>query len=240
MMSMQQTKHLASSCSAGTAMQTTKDNKKEFTVHIVTVIPPNTVSTHLPSLTDIFKRLELSFSGTRSGTIKVVKETGLQFGNGDHDGDYDWKSLVESIQSTTTTTDDGNVVDIDFSILVVLDNGTNDCNFTFTLDLSSKLREHPMMTKINDTLALQARRGAASQNPTCGLFEILVGYVVAEQEPQEAQSECKKGSMLVLVPESGLDGALKNVRGLLKHALKVARGKTGNNSGGNHNHHNPH
>lgn len=82
------------------------------------------------------------------------------------------------------------------------------------LELSTQLRSE--LTKVADAMALQARRGAAAQSPTAALFEVVVGYV-----PQGC------GSLVIVLPEDGLDGSLSNVRGLLKHALEIARGPTG-------------
>jgi hypothetical protein len=75
------------------------------------------------------------------------------------------------------------------------------------------------LSKVANSLALQARQGAASQDPKAALFEVVVGYV-----PE------KDGAMLVCVPEIGVHGALSNVRGLLKHGLNLAKGEV-------HNHH---
>jgi hypothetical protein len=73
------------------------------------------------------------------------------------------------------------------------------------------------LTKVADAMALQARRGAADESPVAALFETVIGFV-----PRGAEG--KPGSLLVFVPCTGLDGALSNVRGLLKHALEIARG----------------
>jgi hypothetical protein len=62
----------------------------------------------------------------------------------------------------------------------------------------------------------------ASENPAAALFEVVTGFAPVEQ-----------GVMIICLPDSGLSGGLMNVRGLLKHALNLARGKA-------HNHHHTH
>ena len=78
--------------------------------------------------------------------------------------------------------------------------------------------------KVADAIALQARRGAAEEDGTAALFETVVGYLHSPTEGTPG------GSMLIALPMNGLKGGLANVRGLIKHALNVARGKA-------HNHH---
>jgi molybdenum cofactor synthesis domain-containing protein len=90
-------------------------------------------------------------------------------------------------------------------------------SFQHGLAMSNALSKH--LSKVANSLALQARQGAASQDPKAALFEVVVGYV-----PE------KDGAMLVCVPEIGVHGALSNVRGLLKHGLNLAKGEV-------HNHH---
>jgi molybdenum cofactor synthesis domain-containing protein len=83
-------------------------------------------------------------------------------------------------------------------------------SFRYHTRFSNMLRSQ--LSKIADSLALQARRGAAAQSATAALLEVVVGY------------HAGSGAVVVLLPEDGLDSALSNVRGLLKHALPVARG----------------
>ena len=68
------------------------------------------------------------------------------------------------------------------------------------------------LEKVADALALQVRRGAASEDATSALFETVVGYVPSG-----------KRAMLVCLSDRGLTGGLQNVRGLLQQALQVAR-----------------
>lgn len=90
-------------------------------------------------------------------------------------------------------------------------------SFEHHLAISNMLKLQ--LSKVGYSLSLQARQGAASEDPKAALFEVVVGYV-----PE------KNGAMLLCLPEAGVVGALNNVRGLLKHGLNIARGKA-------HNHH---
>ena len=86
-------------------------------------------------------------------------------------------------------------------------------SFRHQLDVATALRQR--LVKVADVMALQARRGAAAEHAASALLETVVGYVPSD-----------RGSMMIMVPEKGLHGGLENVRGLLKHALQVGRGKT--------------
>jgi molybdenum cofactor synthesis domain-containing protein len=95
--------------------------------------------------------------------------------------------------------------------------------------LAHQLRKN--LSKVATSMALQARRGAAKQDPIVGaLFEIVIGYVdiatprSANGTVNSNPAEESNGSLLILLPEEGLDLGLQNVRGLLKHAVRVARG----------------
>jgi molybdenum cofactor synthesis domain-containing protein len=78
------------------------------------------------------------------------------------------------------------------------------------LEFSKELRSG--LLKVADAMALQARRGAASQNSASALFEVVIGFTPDGYD-----------SLVIFMPEKGLDGGLKNVRGLVKHALEIAR-----------------
>ena len=86
-------------------------------------------------------------------------------------------------------------------------------SFLYSLDISKCIRER--IGKVADAMALQARQGAASQDGTAALFEPVVGFLDA--------GPLHDGCMLIALPASGLEGGLSNVRGLLKHAVNVAR-----------------
>jgi hypothetical protein len=97
-------------------------------------------------------------------------------------------------------------------------------SFRAQLEISTELTKR--LVKVADALALQVRRGAASENAAAALYETVVGYVPSGQ-----------GALLVCLSDEGLVGGLQNVRGLLKHALQVARPSHGTQSHDhNHNH----
>ena len=102
-------------------------------------------------------------------------------------------------------------------------------SFTFSLKVSQMLRNR--VEKVADSLAMQARLGAAAQEATAALFESLVGFLTNGQADNNGVEV--EGCMLVALPLKGLEGGLDNVRGLLKHAVKIARGKP-------HDHHHRH
>jgi hypothetical protein len=83
-------------------------------------------------------------------------------------------------------------------------------SFRDSLNISTELCK--WLEKVADALAIQVRRGAASEDATSALFESVVGY-----------APNGKGTMLVCLSDRGLTGGLQNVRGLLNHALQVAR-----------------
>ena len=80
----------------------------------------------------------------------------------------------------------------------------------YALHLEQARSIRSQLTKVADALALQARQGAAQQDPTAALFEVVVGY--------------RDKAVWIYLPDRGLDGGLSHVRGLLKHALELARG----------------
>ena len=115
---------------------------------------------------------------------------------------------------------DAAVNDSNGADVIVVSCVTFDGAFPFHLEVSSALRQR--LAKQADALALHAKEGSASQTPSSAIFETVVGYSPENQ-----------GSMMICLPDTGLSGGLGNVRGLLKHALNVARGKP-------HNHHHTH
>jgi hypothetical protein len=68
------------------------------------------------------------------------------------------------------------------------------------------------LSKVANAMAMLARRGAADQDSATAIFEVVIGYRTQGQ-----------GSIVILVPEEGLDSALSNIHGLLRHALQIAR-----------------
>jgi hypothetical protein len=107
----------------------------------------------------------------------------------------------------------------DADILVVSCHKFNE-SISYHAELAHKLRAH--LVKVADAMALRVRRGVASQDPTTTPFEVVVGYIPTG-----------RGMIVIMLPEEGLDGGLGNIRGLLKHALQIARGSVfrGNRDG---------
>lgn len=83
--------------------------------------------------------------------------------------------------------------------------------FERNVRLAKELRRK--LSNVADSMALQARKGIASSNPAAAIFEIIVGF-----------ESSHGGSLTILLPEAGAEDGLANVRGLLKHALEIARG----------------
>ena len=95
--------------------------------------------------------------------------------------------------------------------LIVISCVESSGTFQYHLDVAKLLRQQ--LSKVANSLSLQARMGAASEDPRTAVFETVVGYL-----PN------KNGSMLVYVHENGVGGALSNIRSLVSHGLRVARG----------------
>jgi hypothetical protein len=104
------------------------------------------------------------------------------------------------------------IIDSNGADLVVVSCVSFQGAFPFHLDVAALLQRR--LTKPAKALALQARQGAASENAIAALFEVVAGYVAE-----------KPGAIVICLPDIGISGGLSNVRGLLKHALNVARGK---------------
>jgi molybdopterin molybdotransferase len=87
-------------------------------------------------------------------------------------------------------------------------------SFRHYVKLANLMRRN--LSKVANAMALLARRGAADQDSATAIFEVVIGY--------RTQG---KGSIVILVPEEGLDSALSNIHGLLRHALQIARNGSG-------------
>lgn len=100
-----------------------------------------------------------------------------------------------------------------------------DADFVIILSSSSKgsFRRHSVaaafirniLVKPAESMALQVRRGAAAKDSGSSIFETAIGYFPLDE----------KGFLVIFLAESGLEGGLGNVRGLVKHALQIARKK---------------
>ncbi|GAX25236.1 gephyrin [Fistulifera solaris] len=114
---------------------------------------------------------------------------------------------------------------IDESFKCYLEDKGRQADFVVVLSSTSKgsFRRHSaaaayirsILTKPADSMALQVRRGSAAKNNGSAIFETVIGYFPVNE----------KGFLVVLLAEMGLEGGLGNVRGLLKHAIKIARNK---------------
>ena len=140
---------------------------------------------------DTDERVKKALSGSKSGTASIISSRVYS------------TECAQSLFDYCTEEENAD-------ILVVTCPTLTGC-FRKHIELANDLRNK--LDKVADAMALQARRGAAAQEQTTVLFEVVVGFV-----PKG------KGSLLIFVPLEGLDGALGNVRGLLKHALQIARG----------------
>jgi len=153
----------------------------------------------LPTPHDLLLRVQGAMTGSKSGSVSVISQRV-------YTGDAD--ALYESLSTTEKDAD-----------LVVVVCPKYHGSLRAHSALAQQLRSQ--LTKVADTLALQARRGAAAQYPISGaLFDVVVGF----RPPSSSEEVSDKGSLVILLPEEGLESGLSHVRGLLKHALATARG----------------
>jgi len=174
---------------------------RDFKIAVVEVLTQDMM--HLSKLEETSERVRDALSGSKSGAAVVVSK----------------KTFVRSIDELYSE-----VVDCSGADLVVVCCVSFDGSFAYHLDVAATLSKR--LQKPAKSLALQARQGAAAENPIAALFEVVAGYA----------SE-GTGAMVICLPDSGLSGALGNVRGLLKHSLNVARDKPHND---HHNHSHDH
>ena len=167
-------------------------------VHVTNTPAQTKTSAALNQVSAVVKS---ALSGSKSGMAGIVSARSF---TGSAERLFDF---CTAIGGGTDDEDDLGSVDV----FVVVCSST----FRYQLDVATELRRR--VTKVADALALQARQGAASECAANALLETVVGYVPLAGG---------RGSIMIMVPEQGLQGALGNVRGLLKHALKIARGKS--------------
>ena len=165
-------------------------SRPPFRIAFIHVVAPNAIEIE-DSRKQLALRVQTSLSGITSGPAEIVSSRTFA------------ATTKEVFAFCSHLKDD---VDI---FCVVCQNYPG--SFRRHVDVSSELRRN--LDKVADAMALQARQGAASDDATAALFEVVVGFV-----PQHK-------AMLICIPEQGMEGALFNVRGLLKHSLKVGRGK---------------
>jgi hypothetical protein len=177
---------------------------KHLGVGVVHVISLNSTADTDESLKTISARVGTALSGSKSGPVKIISQRS-------YSGEPN--ELFSFAVNGQEHTDVFVIVCHDF-----------DGSYQYHLDVSSELRKK--LHKVADAMALQARRGAASEDPSAALFETVVGSV------REGH-----GAVMICLTEKGLHGGLQNVRGLLKHALKVGRGKHEHRSSTHHHRH---
>jgi molybdenum cofactor synthesis domain-containing protein len=85
-------------------------------------------------------------------------------------------------------------------------------SFQLQIEIAATIRQR--LAKIAESIAIIARQGVAAEHPPSTIYEVVVGYL-----------SNSAGSMLILLPEEGLQGALSTVQDLIKHSLRVRCGK---------------
>lgn len=169
-----------------------KKPRRPHQIAVIEVVPENQLG--LSALDETSSRVVSALSGTKSGNAQIVcKKT--------------FSGPLDNLYSEIVDTNDADLVVISCVSFLGA--------FLFHLDVAATIRRH--LTKLADSLALQARQGAASENAAAALFEVVAGY-----------SPERQGTIVICLPDIGIGGGLSHVRGLLKHALNVARGKPHN------------
>jgi len=171
-------------------------NAKALKVGVIEVIPTKYIK-DLSKLEKTCGEVEIALNSTDSGTLNARVISKMIFSC----------SLDNLFSFVVNEMPDG----ID---LIVVSCVTFDGSFQYHLDVTNILRHR--LSKIAKSMSMQARQGAAYQDPSTALFEAVVGYV-----PK------MRGAMLVCVQDNGIRYALSNVRGLIKHGLRLARGSVG-------------
>jgi len=181
------------------------DHKQERTFRVGIVRVGTEDETSVIVERSLSERVTRALSGSKSGSVSV---TSTLIYSGPPDGLFSFLASSDDASSS-----------IDMNIVVCegvsgsdpkMTSGSNLCGLRSRLALAQNLRSK--LSKVADAMALQVRRGVAEQEPAAALFEVVIGFCPVG-----------RGSMVVLLPEQGLDGGLANARGLLKHALEIAR-----------------
>ncbi len=87
-----------------------------------------------------------------------------------------------------------------------------DTTFQENLDIAFQLQS--LLHKNIPSMATRARNGAVNDSPLAALFEPIAGYSIFDNET----------SLLVSVPNVGIEGAVENLKHLLTPSLLMARG----------------
>ena len=167
-----------------------QESKNSLRIALVHVVAPNVIEMG-ESRNQLALRVQTALSGIRSELVEIVSSRTFA---AESEKVFEFCSQLKD--------------DVDVFCVVCQDYPGS---FRRHVDISSELRRS--LDKVADAMALQARQGAASDDATAALFEVVVGFV-----PQHK-------AMLICVPERGMEGAFLNVRSLLKYSLKVGRGK---------------
>jgi molybdenum cofactor synthesis domain-containing protein len=169
------------------------NNGKTMKVGIIEVIPSKYIK-DLSNVETVCSEIQKALNGSDTNVIVVTKRV-----------------FSDSLDTLYSYVVDEMSDDVD---LIVVSCVTFDGSFQYHLDVTSTLRQR--LSKVAKSMALQARQGSASQDPSTALFEVTVGHVPRIQQ---------HGSMLICVQDKGVRGALSNVRGLIKHGLRISAGK---------------
>jgi molybdopterin molybdotransferase len=201
-------------------MNSTKQASKQLRVNILNVTAASTkVSLGFDDVT-IRERVLKSLSGSKSGSVVAPIPSQTFFYAG---GALDKDGLCKAMSDAAGHELVGSGM---IDLLVILYHQYPG-SLAHHAQVATMLRKH--LSKVAESLALQARRGAGAQAPASVLTETVVGFLPLQSSadcPSKAPpgTTCCDGTIVIALPEEGLDDGLGNVRGLLKHALKVARG----------------
>eukprot|EP00536_Pseudo-nitzschia_multiseries_P001691 jgi/Psemu1/283203/fgenesh1_pg.22_\ len=166
---------------------------KPTKVCVIEVLPSGNPNSLLSNLEETCDRIQKSLT-VPEGSSEVIVVSNKSF-----------SGSIEELYSFAVKATSG---DVD---LIVVSCVRFSGSFQYHLDVSKTLRNR--LSKVANSLALQARMGAASQDPAAALFETVVGYFPNNN-----------GAMLICIEDNGLEGALKSTRSLISHGLKKARG----------------
>jgi molybdopterin molybdotransferase len=201
-------------------MNSTKRASKQLRVNILNV----TAASRKESLefedVTIRERVLKALSGSKSGSVVApIPSRTFFYADGAQDKDGLCKAMSDAAGHELVGT---GMIDL----LVILFHQYPG-SLAHHAELATMLRKQ--LSKVAESLALQARRGAGAQAPASVLTETVAGFLPLQGSadcPSQAPAgpTCCDGTIVIALPEEGLDEGLGNVRGLLKHALKVARG----------------
>jgi molybdopterin molybdotransferase len=147
-----------------------------------------------PTLEEITESVQAAMAGSKKSHSIEISSTQLYTG------------------SATKIEDFLNSIPLDVDILIIT---YSKRQFRYQLALANSLRH--ALIKRADWIALQARQGCAAYDPTTAASEMVVGFWERTKETSLSDA------IVVCLPAEGV-GGLSHVRGVLRHALRVARG----------------